>query len=230
MLTHMRTFHRLAACAALLILPSSGAIAQASPGTRLSGRVPATVHADLVAAIDSAAARGLPAEPLVQKALEGATKRAQPQRIISAVRTLASELQTARLALGPDASDADLIAAASALHAGVAPEVLRRLRKDRPRQPLTIALGVMAELIGRGVTATQATQTVLALVEGGARDETLVAFGREVERDISTGAPPSAATEIRGEAFGADRANAPSSGGLTNAGVPPTQAAPPRKP
>lgn len=214
MLTLMGTLHRLAACAALLLLPAPRAQAQASPTTRLSGRVPAAAQAQVIAAIDSAVEIGLPAEPLVQKALEGAMKRAAPGRIVAAVRTLARELHSARQALGAGASDADLIAGASALHAGVSPEALRRLRRDRPRQPLTIALGVMAELIGRGVTAAQAAETVLAIVEGGARDETLIAFGRDVERDIGSGAPPSVATDIRSEAFGA---SSPARAGINSA-------------
>ncbi len=200
MLTDLRLLHRLAVCAALLLC-TPRAHAQRSPAARLSGRVPPAVQAELIVVIDSAIAFGLPADALVQKALEGATKRAEASRILSAVRTLARELAVARQAIGTDATDADLVAAASALHAGISPDILRRLRRDRPKQPLTIALGLVNELIARGVSASQSMGTVLALIERGVRDEALVAFGREVERDIGSGAPPSIATEIRGDAF-----------------------------
>ena len=232
MLTNLRSIHRLAACAALLVILSPRAQAQRSPATRLSGRVPPAVQAELIAVIDSAVASGLPADALVQKALEGATKRAEPRRILFAVRTLARELSVAKQAIGTDASDADLVAAASALHAGISPDILRRLRRDRPKQPLTIALGLVNELIARGVSAAQATGTVLALMERGVRDEALVAFGREVERDIGSGAPPAIATEIRGDAFARNaapgRADAETLAGTATAPAPVPRA--PRKP
>lgn len=228
----MRPLHRLAACAAIALTLAPRVHAQASPATRLAGRVPPAAHAEVIAVIDSARSVGLPHEPLVQKALEGATKRADGRRIVQAVRTLAGELRTARLALGADASEADLVAGASALHAGVSPDVLKRLRRDRPKAPLTIALGVMAELIARGVPVAQTTKTVLALVENGARDDALVAFGRDVERDIGQGAPPGAATEIRsGPMFATDRgANAPGIEVSSGSNRPPTTTTAPRKP
>jgi hypothetical protein len=224
MMTLTHPLHRLAACAALSLILATPLAGQVSHSARLQGRVPANIHSELVAVIDSAQRAGLPAEPLVQKALEGSMKRAAPARISTAVRTLAAELRIARQALGSQATDADLVAAANALHAGVPVEVLRKLRRDRQREPLTIALGVMTELIARGVPAAQASSTVLAMVESGAREEALVAFGRDVERDIGMGAPPAVATEIRSggvmDAAAADR------GGLTSGSA--TQPAPPK--
>jgi Flp pilus assembly protein TadB len=191
------TIRRLAACAVGLLLADP--LPAQSAADRLARRVPPALLAELGTLIDSTRASGLPTEPLVQKALEGAAKGADARRILVAVRTLARELGLARQALGAEASESDLVAGASALHAGISPDVLRRLRRERARSSLTIALGVMSELIARGVPAGKATQTVLALVERGARDEVLVAFGRDVERDISIGAPPATATEVRAE-------------------------------
>src|SRR3989442_7090170 len=55
-----------------------------------------------VAAIaDSARSVGLPVEPIIQRALEGATKGPSGARILAAVRRFAGDLCTARLAPGP---------------------------------------------------------------------------------------------------------------------------------
>jgi len=202
----------LAVVAAVLLLHAPARLpAQqgqgATPDARLSGRLDARTRAAVVHVIDSAAAVGLPAEPLVDKALEGASKRAAGERIVAAVRRLAGELGAARLALGQRASEGELVAGASALHGGVRPDAISRLRGERPGQSLTVPLAVLSELIARGVSPDTAASTVLALTEVRATDEQLVAFRREVERDIGTGAPPSAAAVGRSlataEALGA---------------------------
>jgi len=149
-----------------------------------------------VAAIaDSANGIGLPVEPIIQRALEGATKGASGARIVAAVRRLAVDLGTARSALGTSASAPELEAAVAALRAGATPEVLVHLRDVR-RPPLTMALSVLADLVASGVPADSAAAAVLALAPK-ARDADLVDFRRAVERDIALGAPPGAATSVR---------------------------------
>ena len=150
----------------------------------------------LVAAlIDSARAFGLPAEPLVQRALEGTIKGAPGDRIVAAVRRLAADLGRAREVLGAAASLPELEAGAAALRAGAAPAVLAELRRAR-RQPLTVPLAVLADLVASGVPADSAAAAVLALA-ATARDADLVEFRRAVERDIALGAPPAAAASVR---------------------------------
>jgi len=147
------------------------------------------------AVVDSARGDGLPVEPLIQRALEGATKGAPGARIVAAVRRLTVDLGAARLALGTNASAAELEAGVAALRAGATPEILAHLR-DLRRPPLTMALSVLADLVASGVPADSAAAAVLALAPH-ARDADLVEFRRAVERDIALGAPPGAATSIR---------------------------------
>jgi hypothetical protein len=109
------------------------------------------------------------------------------------VRTLAVALGTARHQLGPQSLPSELTAGAAAVRAGVDAEALRTLRQDRPGQSLTVSLGVLADLVAGGVPADDATRTVLALTKAGLVDEQLVAFRRNVERDIGIGASPAAA-------------------------------------
>ncbi len=164
---------------------------------RLDGRFDAAGRAAIERVIDSVHAAGLPAEPLVDKALEGASKRAPREAILRALRTMATDLRVARDVLGPSSLTDELTAGASALRGGVEDEALRNLRSERPGQPLVVALGVLTDLVARGVPPTDASRTVLALTRAGIADEQLVAFRRDVERDIGIGAPPAVAALLR---------------------------------
>jgi len=168
-----------------------------SPAERLAGRLDDATRGQVLAIVDSADRVGLPVEPLVDKALEGASKGAPGPRIVLALRTLAGELRVARQTLGGTASEPEIAAAAGALHIGVRPTELARLRLARGRQPLTVALGVLSDLVARGVPTDSATSAVLTLAEARIDDDDLVEFRRSVERDIALGAPPAAAAAVR---------------------------------
>jgi len=170
--------------------------------------------------VDSARASGLPAEALIDRALEGVAKQAPAPRIIAAVTTLFANLRDARAALGASATAPELEAGASAIHLGVSPAALTRLRVLRARQPLTIALSVMADLTARGVPADSAAAAVLALA-GSLRDDQFLAFRRSVERDIELGTPAAAA------ASSSVRLGA---GALTTDASTPGSPRPPRRP
>jgi hypothetical protein len=162
---------------------------------RLERRLDPATRTTVTQILDSARLVGLPVEPLVDRALEGASKHAEPTRIIAAVRLLAVELGQARSALGQASSTAELEAGASALRAGVHAEQLTMLRHRRP-QPLTIALAAMTDLVTSGVPADSAAAAVLVLAPS-ARDDQILDFRRAVERDIALGAPPAAAASVR---------------------------------
>lgn len=191
----MRPFHSTLAAALAGALIVGRAVAQ---DPRLE-RVDSATRARVSAVIDSARVAGLPAEPLVQRALEGATKRATGDRIVAAVRRLAADLGRARDALGPASSAAELEAGAAALRAGARPAALAELRRARP-QALAVPLAVLADLVTTGVPPDSAVAAVLALA-GTARDAELVEFRRAVERDIALGAPPAAAAAVRVGSF-----------------------------
>jgi hypothetical protein len=167
-------------------------------------RLDPAVRPVVVALVDSARAAGLPTEPLVQRALEGTSKRAAGDRVVAAVRRLARDLGTARSALGPAATGPEIDAGAAALYAGARPADLTALRARRPRQSsLVVPLGVLADLVATGVPAATAAAAVLALAATTADDDYL-AFRRNVERDIALGAPPAAAAAVRSTAATAD--------------------------
>jgi len=178
--------------AALLVAAQVGAATTQDP--RLARLDPET-RVLVTAVVDSAGSIGLPVEPLIQRALEGATKGAAGPRIVAVVRKLAGDLGIARAALGASASTPELEAGVAALRAGATSQVLANLRSVR-RPPLTMALSVLADLVASGVPADSAAAAVLALAPK-ARDTDLVEFRRAVERDIALGAPPGAATSVR---------------------------------
>src|SRR3989442_11562006 len=136
-----------------------------------------TAARSLVAvAIDSARAAGVPAEPLVQRALEGATKDAPGTLIVSAVQRLAADLGRARAALGASATSPELEAGAAALRGGAGPAVLAQLRRSR-RQTITVPLAVLTDLVAIGVPVDSAAAAVLALA-ARARVADLIDFPR----------------------------------------------------
>ncbi len=160
-------------------------------------RLDSAARASVAAIVDSARAAGLPSEPLVERALEGATKGAPGDRIVAAVRRLAGDLGQARDALGRAATPAELEAGAAALRAGASPTLLAQLRRARPRpQRLTVPLAVLTDLVASGVPVDSAAAAVLALA-ATTRDAELMEFRRTVERDIALGAPPAAAAAVR---------------------------------
>ena len=187
---------RLLAPLALALL-ALGPRALAAQDARLDARLDASTRDAVVAIVDSARGAGVPSEPLVQKALEGASKHADDARILAAVRMLARELGDARAALGPSSSDAEVVAGASAMHAGIAPAALTRMRAARAQGSLTVALAVLADLVARGVPGDTATSVISALTVAGAPDAELLRFRQGVERDIAQGATPAAALGVQ---------------------------------
>ncbi|MBI1723182.1 MAG: hypothetical protein HYR48_04665, partial [Gemmatimonadetes bacterium] len=102
----MNTARWVVGALALALLPRLAA----AQDPRLVGRLDAPTVAAVGAIIDSVRPLGVPADPLVNKALEGASKHAAGPRIVAAVRGLAAELARARTALGASSSEAELVA------------------------------------------------------------------------------------------------------------------------
>lgn len=186
---------------------AGGRAPAAAQEPRLAARLPEAVRAQVDTLLDAARAAGLPTEPLVDRALEGASKRADGARIVAAVRRLSGELATARDALGLASLPAELTAGASALRAGARPEDLRRLRVLRGQQPVTVAAAVLADLVAVGVPPDTAAAAVIALART-TDDVAYLAFRRSIERDVALGASPVAALGVRLTATEGDGATA----------------------
>lgn len=168
---------------------------------RLADGLDAATLADVRDAVGAAARQGLPVEPLVARALAGVELGAPPARVSGAVRALAGRLAAARDALAPAAGVAEVTAGADALAVGVPATALRDLRRLSPGRSTAVALGVLAQLVSRGVPPGRAAAAVTALVRRGARPGQLAALDAAVQADVAAGVPAALALDGRARAL-----------------------------
>jgi hypothetical protein len=187
------------------------ATAQGSGDARLA-RLDSATRIAVAVVVDSARRSRLPMEPLVDKALEGAKKGAEDDRIVAAVRGLFAELRMARSALGSGASADEINAGASAIHAGLPMRNLAQLRaasQHAGRTRVTLPLTVLTDLVARAVPVGVASDVILSLAKAGLRDADFAVFQRNVRLDIEHGADAATAaqTRARGAALHGGRAS-----------------------
>lgn len=163
----------------------------------LEGLADAKSRAAVRALLEDAAAKGIPTAPLVTKVREGIAKRATPERIHAATAALAARLASAATALAPTRSTEEIAAGADVLQSGVTERALREMRTIWPAKPLTVPLGVLAELVASGVPPTNATKRVRELLVRGASTAQIAALGTSVRADVAAGLAPDAAMELR---------------------------------
>ena len=195
----------LAAGLALIGVAPAASAQQTARDTSMLLRLEQALDTDTYRAvaqvIDDARARALPTDPLVDRALEGAMKRAPGPRIRAAVSSLAQRLAVAKKELAPSPTESDVAAGAGALSVGVPRQALREIRAVQPDRSVAVPLGVLTELVSRRVPVDRATTLVVELIRRGATPPQLVALGETVQRDIAAGIEPSAALDIRTRGF-----------------------------
>jgi hypothetical protein len=178
-------------------------------------RVPPEIATLVQELTRSAAARGLPIDPLIQKAIEGSAKGVPADRIAAAVRALAGQLDVSAAALrraGPARPDTDAIAAgAFALNAGLSDTNVTDLaRVSRPRHTEAATLRVAGTLAAMGVPAAQTVELVTQVLEAGGQSADVVALPAQVTAGVSHGQGVTPAQAAAGLArAAAARANAP---------------------
>lgn len=188
---------RALACALLFAVT----VPASAQDARLKERLDARTADSIAAIVAGATARGLPAEPLVQKALEGAAKGAPGRAIADAVRSLADRLGAALAQLGVEATEAELVAGASALYAGVTPEALARLRAARGGGSLAMPLVALTFFVRRGVEREASVRLVESLVRANVAQDELLRLQQMIDLDVRSGAAPEAASATRVEAL-----------------------------
>lgn len=200
--------------AALLVPDRAGA--QAAWEARLDSALTPRARAAVVSAVEDARRRALPTAPLLAKALEGVEKGAPEERIPSAVSALLARLIAAQAALAPPASEAELVAGADALSVGVPRDALRQLRALSGRRSATVALGVLAQLVSRGVPVRRAVEAVMVLLQRGAGPQQFLALERTVNGDMELGLAPDVALALRTRALIAGLSTGADAGNLTS--------------
>ncbi len=175
----------------------------------LSAQLPARLGADAKASIervvDSARARGLPTEVIIDKAREGVLKGADDLRIVAAVQSLARELGDARVLLGPSSSTALLTATASALHARIPAAELRHIIRAQDGRAydegrVSSALVVLVDVVAKRVPIPAATFAMAQLMERGTPEQQIQGLRAEVEQDIAGGMSPETSMRARASA------------------------------
>ncbi|HET7632370.1 MAG TPA: hypothetical protein VFK16_08655 [Gemmatimonadaceae bacterium] len=201
----MRWFLGVVALSAMAVAAS----AQEAWRARLDSELDAATRVAVLAMVDSARVARLPAMALVNKALEGAGKRASGAQIVAAVQSLGGELRASRTALGHASRPDEITAGAHALHAGVDANALGKLRRVSVGRELTTPLTVLTDLVARGVPPAAASDAVITLTQAGLRDAGFSKFQQAVRLDIDHGADPASATRIRARGAVIGRGGAP---------------------
>ena len=163
-----------------LVASAFGSVEAQDP--RIGNRLDAPTRKALTALVDSAKAQGIPVEPLMEKVYQGLAMGADGPRIVLAVRSLTAEMANAHRVLGAVATTDELKAAASAVHAGVPPVELGKMKKQSGlRRSLTLPFTVLADIVARGVPVQTAANAIRSLVGAGARGRDITVVQRNVQ-------------------------------------------------
>jgi hypothetical protein len=170
--------------------------ARAASGQASQGLDSATAAA-IAPIVEQARAANLPVALLYAKAREGQVQHVPLAKIEAVVRTLADRMRTANDALRPGASEQELHAAADAIKSGVPPETLSAMRKAGGDGSLAVPIGVLTQLIARGVPVERASMEVVALLQKGAVAKHFIALEESVRQDVLAGRRPDESLDLR---------------------------------
>ncbi len=165
----------------------------------LRQRLDPATYAALQPVLEQASRDSLPLKAIEAKALEGQAKRRPGPQIVAAVRQLAADLRTARLALRAALpqraiSEGEIVAAAGAARQGVPAEMITAIaREARPGASLEIPLALLGALVSRQVPVEQAANVIAHLLSSGIPQERMVEIPQRLDVALRVGAPPLAA-------------------------------------
>ena len=151
----------------------------------------------LRAILDSAAARGLPTAPLINRALEGAARKVVGSRILIVVRAHAAAMEDARKILGTRAGAAELDACATAMRSGVDGGTMALLRKARAGNTIIKPCVVLTDLIQRGVPFADANHAVVTIAGFPRSDDALDTMQSLVAKNATRGGPAMAVEALQ---------------------------------
>lgn len=212
-----------------LTLALSSAVAQApasDPSARLREVLPASVASRVLARIDEARSRGLPAAALEQRALKFAARGVNPADIERSVTDQSQRMerakQTIEQARGRGANADEVDAGAEAMRMGVDGAKVSELAKSAPSgRSLAVPLLVVGSLVDRGLPSDEALKRVLDRIQARATDTEL----ERMPAEAAAGRPAVTGRELAGtkrpEAAGAGRpaGAGPPAGVAGNAGA-----------
>lgn len=184
----MRHRSGVTALALVALLPST-ALGQDSKQDRIVEVLGADAAAQIESVVAEAVAAGAPADPLYDKALEGAAKRVPVARILPAIESYGVRLTEARELLGPTMEIPGLVAGADALQRGVPRDALSAVGRDAGERG-AVALVVLGDLTEAGVPTDRALETVREALTRDQEPEALLHVPAAVRRLLRDGLPP----------------------------------------
>jgi len=199
---------------------------------RLGGRVSPEIAALATDLGTAAAARGLPVDPIIQKAIEGSAKGVPADRVAAAMRLVASQLEASRGALltGNSALGVDTVAIAAgafALTAGLKDGDVTALSRSRaPRADVIVGLRVAGTLSALGVPRAETVSLVQASLQAGRPAGELLSLPGQVQTQVANGVTPAQAAAGLARAAAAQSRRGPPPG----RGQPPPHPGPPPHP
>ena len=171
--------------------------AGASIDQRLAGRVSPALGSLVVELGTAASARGLPIDPLIEKAIEGIAKGVPAERVATAVRLVATQLDTAAAALREGGAVADTLEIAAgefAITAGLSGSDITALaRTGANAQALTVGLRVAGTLAALGVPPAEDIGLVSATLRSGESSADLLLLPAHVQSEVAKGVTPAQA-------------------------------------
>lgn len=176
----MNTIRHLSLATVLAVLVTPAGAQQADVRGTLEARgLPAQLVADVTAVAVEATAQGLPAEPLVDKAIEGWAKRVPAPRILAVVQQFRLQLYDARQAMirggGGEPLGIVVAAGAEAMARGISAEQVETVVRAAPRPESSApGLRVAAALTAQGLTSDQAVTIVIDAMRRGQTDAQLL--------------------------------------------------------
>jgi hypothetical protein len=188
--------------AAVAALATIGVVATplGAQDTRLLSIRDAGVRAVVMRQLSLARERGFTveqSEPLLSKALQGVAMQASPEKIRDAMETLEARMRRAAKLLEPNATVDEVTAGADALAVGAPERALREMRRLAPNRTITVELGVLTELVAKGVPPKRAAQRVRDVMARGGTGAQLTELNSAVQQDVAAGLRPEAALELR---------------------------------
>ena len=199
---------------------------------RLAGRVPPDVAALAMELGTDAARRGLPIDPIIQKAIEGSAKRIPAERVGAAMRVVVTQLDAAARGLrdGNAVLSADTVAIAAgafALTAGLSGRDIATLaRSGSAPADVIVGLRVAGTLVALGVPAVETVTLVTGTLQAGRPAGELLALPGRVQAEVAKGVTPAQAASGLARAAAAQSRRGPPPG----RGQPPPHPAPPPHP
>ncbi|HSJ24820.1 MAG TPA: hypothetical protein VK929_09145 [Longimicrobiales bacterium] len=198
-----------------LALPTSAAFGQQAQQTQdeaalatLRAAMTPAAYTSFTAELRAARDQGLPTQPLVAKALEGAAKNVPGERILAAVRQTTQELNRARTLLQPagGVTAAEISAVATAMQRGVPADAVSRLAADAGgRGGVGLSAHVLADIMAHGVPVSVGVEVLGAWRSHGADPNRLNEIPGAVERLVRQGVVPARAAAAIGAGLRAGR-------------------------